>query len=141
MDTILTFDTVISFKNPYLDIKAIIDNEEEEEEEEEQEEEEKKEEEELAELLTDVQHSQQARAFLDNACVSDDAVDAEAMAWSIMERDMVTRRAQWASQSGGAVISLAPDGIHLQATKDGFLSPWVCISCGTYKHDVPFVEL
>ncbi|GBE81513.1 hypothetical protein SCP_0312550 [Sparassis crispa] len=93
--------------NPYLDIEAIVDNEEEEKEEEEEEEEE------LTELLADVQRTQQARAHLDNACVGDDAADAEAMARSITERDMAARCAQRASQSGGAVISLAPDGIHL----------------------------
>ncbi|GBE80953.1 hypothetical protein SCP_0306760 [Sparassis crispa] len=106
--------------NSYLYIEAIIDNEEEEEEEEKKEEEK----EELAELLADIQHAQQAQACLDDACVGDDAADAKAMAQSITERDLAARRAQQASQSGGAVISLALDGIHLQATENGFLSPW-----------------
>ncbi|KAL6305016.1 hypothetical protein BKA93DRAFT_749414 [Sparassis latifolia] len=106
--------------NSYLYIEAIIDNEEEEEEEEKKEEEK----EELAELLADIQHAQQAQACLDDACVSDDAADAKAMAQSITERDLAARRAQQASQSGGTVISLALDGIHLQATENGFLSPW-----------------
>ncbi|GBE86478.1 hypothetical protein SCP_0903570 [Sparassis crispa] len=67
--------------NTYLDIEVIVNNEEEEEEEEE----------ELAKLLADVQCTQQARVRLDNACVGNDAAEAEPMAWSITERDMAAR--------------------------------------------------